>query len=166
MWKCCFSQSQFWILQQSGKTHPQLFPVITKQIIAECQGNFQIITGIAEIDIGSHSCPSFFPADGSTFHSPVETQSIAPFSQLGPIIPSFGFLEIQFHHQSPELGINKERPNPSGMLLSPTYLLSFTRGFPLNGAPFLLSMIGSDNGNELQHADYFCHILPPQGVQF
>lgn len=165
MWKRCFSQLQFWILQQSGKTHPQLFPVITKQIIAECQGNFQIITGIAEIDIGSHSGPSFFLLMAVHF-TPVETQSIAPFSQLGPIIPSFGFVEVQFHHQSPELGINKERPNPSGMLLSPTYLLSFTRGFPLNGAPFLLSMIGSNNGNELQHADYFCHILPPQGVQF
>lgn len=43
MWKSCFSPAQFLITRQSGKTRPQLFSVITKQIIAECWGNFQII---------------------------------------------------------------------------------------------------------------------------
>lgn len=70
---------------------------------------------------------SFFSADGSTFHSAVETESIAAFSQPGPIIPCLGPVEIQFHNQSVELGINKEWPIPSGLLLSPSYLLSFTR---------------------------------------
>lgn len=56
MWKRCFSWAQFLITRQSGRTHPLLFSVITKQIIAECQGNFQIITGVAEKDVRAYSC--------------------------------------------------------------------------------------------------------------
>lgn len=59
MWKRCFSRAEFLIALQSGRTHPQLFSVIKKQIMAEWQGNFQIITGVAEIVIGPHSRPSF-----------------------------------------------------------------------------------------------------------
>lgn len=60
----------------------------------------------------------FLSADGgSAFQSAVEAKSIAPFSNLRPIIPHLGPEEIQFCSQSVEVGINKEWPIPGGLLL-------------------------------------------------
>lgn len=61
---------------------------------------------------------------GSAFQSAVEAKSIAPFSQPRPIIPHLGPEEIQFRTQSVEVGINKERPIPGGLLLPQFHLLS------------------------------------------
>lgn len=53
-------------------------------------------------------------ADGGTFRS---ASSMAPSSELEPIILCPGPVEIQFHHQSVEPAINKDRLIPTGLCL-------------------------------------------------
>lgn len=117
MTKLWFFASATW---QSQRTHPLLFAVITKQIMAECQDNFQIIASVPEKDNILEPCPLqllfFISADGGCAVAP---SSIAPLSELEPIIlcPSSG--EIQFHHQTVVLAINKDWLIPSGLFFSP-----------------------------------------------
>lgn len=48
--KTGFSQVRALITWQSQRTHPLLFAVIAKQIMAEFQDNFQIIASVPEKD--------------------------------------------------------------------------------------------------------------------
>lgn len=124
MWKRCFSRAQFLITWQSGRPHPLLFSVITKQIIAECQGNFQIITGVAEKDVSPFSCPYSLCwwqyislcSENLKYSSILSARTYYSF---------LGTVEIQFSNQSVELGISQKWPIPCGRLLSPSYRLSF-----------------------------------------
>lgn len=117
---CVFLQAQFLITL--GGLIPLLFAVVMEQIIAECQDNFQIIASVAEKQ-QSLPLPSLFlfcfffiiSADDGTFRS---ASSMAPSSELKPIILCPGPVEIQFHHQSVEPAINKDGSSPLDSVFS------------------------------------------------
>lgn len=161
-----FSRAQFLITQQSGRTHPQLFSVITKQITAECQGNFHTITGVCRDRHRSSLLSLFFLLMAVLFtlrlKPKVQLHSLSP----EPIIPCLGPVEIQFHNQSVELGINKDGAY-SQWTAAFSFLSSvFNSHVPLSTA---LSFPLSPRTEKIMARScsapiIFCHTSSPQGV--
>lgn len=109
---CVLSWAQFLITRQSGTTHPPAICCRYGENYGRMSRQFPDNRQCCKETIVLSALFLFsfvISADGGTFHS---ASSMAPSSDLEPIILCPGPVEIQFHHQSVEPAIKKTSSSP------------------------------------------------------